>query len=93
MSLPSSGDHTEVISIDFDPTVITYQQLLELFWNNHEYGLTTRIKRQYMSLILTHSPAQALVAEKSRAAETRSRLPEVVITEIHEAGTFFAAEE
>lgn len=40
------GDHTEVISIDFDPTVVTYNQLLALFWNNHEYGLTTRIKRQ-----------------------------------------------
>lgn len=42
----SSGDHTEVISIDFDPNRISYEQLLDLFWNNHEYGLTKRIKRQ-----------------------------------------------
>lgn len=42
----SSGDHTEVIAIDFDPTVVSYNELLALFWNNHEYGLTTRIKRQ-----------------------------------------------
>lgn len=41
-----SGDHTEAIAIDFDPTVVSYHQLLALFWNNHEYGLTTRIKRQ-----------------------------------------------
>lgn len=42
----SSGDHTEVISIDYDPTKITYLQLLDLFWNNHEYGLTKKQKRQ-----------------------------------------------
>ncbi len=42
----SSGDHTEVISIDFDPTRISYGQLLDLFWNNHEYGLTKKMKRQ-----------------------------------------------
>lgn len=42
----SSGDHTEVISIDFDPTKVTFAQLLKLFWNNHEYGLTNRIKTQ-----------------------------------------------
>lgn len=49
----SSGDHTEVISIDYDPTRISYEQLLDLFWNNHEYGLTKRIKRQVSKLSFT----------------------------------------
>lgn len=40
------GDHTEVIEIDYDPKTISYEDLLSLFWNNHEYGLTTKIKRQ-----------------------------------------------
>ncbi|KAJ8955980.1 hypothetical protein NQ318_006251 [Aromia moschata] len=39
-------DHTEVIEIDYDPKVISYEDLLDFFWNNHEYGLTTIIKRQ-----------------------------------------------
>lgn len=41
-----SGDHTEVIEIDFDPETIAYKDLLKLFWNNHEYGLITKVKRQ-----------------------------------------------
>lgn len=45
-ALLSRGDHTEVIDIEFDPSVITYSQLLRLFWKNHEYGLTGPIKRQ-----------------------------------------------
>ncbi|KAJ8968520.1 hypothetical protein NQ314_002271 [Rhamnusium bicolor] len=32
------GDHTEVIEIDYDSKVISYEDLLELFWNNHEYA-------------------------------------------------------
>lgn len=40
------GDHTEVIEIDYDPKTISYEDLLELFWNNHEYGVTTIIKKQ-----------------------------------------------
>lgn len=42
----SSGDHTEVIEIDYDPKTVTYEELLEIFWANHEYGLTTKLKRQ-----------------------------------------------
>ena len=44
------GDHTEVIEIDYDPEKVSYEKLLELFWNNHEYGVTTFIKRQVISL-------------------------------------------
>jgi len=87
------GDHTEVISIDYDPTRISYEQLLDLFWNNHEYGLTKRMKRQYMSLILTHSTEQQEIANKSRAAEQVKRTPEVIITEIATAEEFYPAED
>ncbi|XP_058118270.1 peptide methionine sulfoxide reductase [Anopheles ziemanni] len=86
------GDHTEVIEIDYDPKKISYSDLLELFWNNHEYGLTTRIKRQYMSLILYHSEEQRKIAEDSRAEEQIKRAPEQIITEIAAAGAFYPAE-
>lgn len=46
----SSGDHTEVIEIDYDPKQISYAELLDMFWNNHEYGLATKIKRQVIEL-------------------------------------------
>lgn len=40
------GDHTEVTEIDYDPMAINFEKLLKLFWENHEYGYTTSIKRQ-----------------------------------------------
>lgn len=44
------GDHTEVIEIDYDPKTISYEELLKLFYDNHEYGLTTKLKRQVSSI-------------------------------------------
>lgn len=87
------GDHTEVIEIEFDPQVISYKQLLDLFWNNHEYGLTKKMKKQYMSLILFHSPEQKVIAEQSREEEQVNRAPEVIITELAPASTFYPAED
>lgn len=87
------GDHTEVIEIHYDPTQISFSDLLDLFWNNHEYGLTTRIKRQYMSLILYHNEEQRRISETSRTEEQIKRAPEQIITEIASAGTFYPAED
>lgn len=87
------GDHTEVIEVQYDPTQITFSDLLDLFWNNHEYGLTTRIKRQYMSLILYHSEEQRRISEASRAEEQVKRAPEQITTEIAPAGIFYPAED
>ncbi|XP_031348800.1 peptide methionine sulfoxide reductase isoform X2 [Photinus pyralis] len=85
-------DHTEVIEIHYDPTAITYQQLLELFWNNHEYGLTTKIKRQYASLILYHNNGQRSTAEDSLEQE-RLKHKEEMCTEIKPAAIFYPAED
>uniref|UniRef100_A0A6M2DKC4 peptide-methionine (S)-S-oxide reductase n=1 Tax=Xenopsylla cheopis TaxID=163159 RepID=A0A6M2DKC4_XENCH len=92
VSYRNIGDHTEVIEIDFDPTVITYDKLLDLFWNNHEYGLLTKIKRQYMSLILYHNEAQKEIAEKSFKDQAK-KLNAELITEIKPAGVFHPAED
>ncbi|XP_033215164.1 protein phosphatase 1 regulatory subunit 16A isoform X2 [Belonocnema kinseyi] len=86
------GDHTEVIDIEYDPEVISFSQLLSLFWNNHEYGLTRKIKRQYMSLILYHDEEQRTSAEKSADHEQRER-GEQLITEIKPFKKFYPAEE
>ncbi|XP_076244505.1 methionine sulfoxide reductase A isoform X2 [Calliopsis andreniformis] len=86
------GDHTEVVDIEYNPDVISYSQLLALFWQNHEYGLTTKIKRQYMSLILYHDEEQKLLAEKSREQEQRKRT-DLVLTEIRKFEKFYPAED
>lgn len=88
-----SGDFIECVEIDYDPKKISYIQLLQLFWNNHEYGLTTRVKRQYSSLILYHNDQQKSLALKSINEEKIKRSPEVIITEIKKAGPFYPAEE
>ncbi|XP_052871814.1 peptide methionine sulfoxide reductase [Anopheles cruzii] len=88
----SLGDHTEVIAIDYDPKKITYMDLLKLFWNNHEYGITRRMKRQYTSLILYHNEEQREIAEASLAHEQVQRAPEKIITEVLQAGPFYPAE-
>ena len=87
------GDHVECVSVDYDPKKISYKQLLDLFWNNHEYGLTKRVKRQYSSLILYHSDVQKEVAIESMRDERVKRAPEIIITEIAKAGPFHLAEE
>lgn len=83
----------ECVEIHYDPGKISYKQLLGLFWNNHEYGLTTRVKRQYMSLILYHNDEQKAIATESMEEECVKRSPEVIITKIDKAGPFYPAEE
>ncbi|KAF5288259.1 hypothetical protein FQA39_LY04027 [Lamprigera yunnana] len=88
----SIGDHTEVIELDFDPKSITYEQLLELFWKNHEYGLTTKIKKQYASMILYHNNVQKEIAETSLMHERSNHTVELC-TEIKPASIFYPAED
>ena len=60
----SMEDHTEVVQLDYDPAVVSYEELLELFWNSHNPCAKTYGK-QYRSLILYHSKKQLRVARKS----------------------------
>ncbi|GBP40090.1 hypothetical protein EVAR_33665_1 [Eumeta japonica] len=86
------GDHTEVIELDYDPKTMTYEELLDMFWANHEYGLTTKLKRQYQSLILYHDEEQRDSAENSyKAMQVRCKEP--LRTEIAPAQNFYPAEE
>jgi len=89
----SIGDHTEVIEIHYDPETIKYEKLLNLFWNNHEYGLTTKMKKQYASIIFYHTDDQKKIAEESRTAEQKIRKDETIITEVVTAAEFFVAED
>ena len=59
------GDHSETIQIDYDPTQVSYQALLDVFWNSH--NPTTRSwSRQYASAVFYHSDEQKKLAMESR---------------------------
>ena len=56
------GDHSETIQIDYDPSVISYRQLLDVFWNGHNCTLRSPT-RQYMSIVFYHNEQQRQLAE------------------------------
>ncbi|MFZ4519820.1 MAG: peptide-methionine (S)-S-oxide reductase MsrA, partial [Microthrixaceae bacterium] len=92
--------HAESVLVVFDPTQVTYEQLLAVFWEAHDPTQGMRqgndVGTQYRSAIYTHSPAQAAAAEASRAAYqaalTAAGMGEIT-TEIRPAGEFFYAED
>ncbi len=64
------GDHTETLQIDFDPKIISYAALLDVFWDEHDPA-SPAYSRQYRSLILVHDELQRQIAEKSKAEQEK----------------------
>jgi len=89
-------DHTETLQIQFDPTVVTYRQLLEIFWSSHDY--VTPIKKQYKSVIFYLDDEQKAEAEATFKLVEEGKLgnPEhkgkPVLTVIEPATQFHVAE-
>jgi peptide-methionine (S)-S-oxide reductase len=90
--------HAEAVEVTFDPAVLAYETLLNVFWQNHD---PTQYNRQgpdhgtqYRSAIFYHTNEQKLAAEDSRARlDATGRLRGRIVTEITAASTFWAAEE
>jgi peptide-methionine (S)-S-oxide reductase len=76
----SLGDHTESIEIDYDPAVITYERLLDVFWSGHE-PTAASYSRQYAAFVFVRDEEQERVARASAAAVAK-RLGAPVLTEI-----------
>jgi peptide-methionine (S)-S-oxide reductase len=91
-----STGHAEVVQVEFDPDVISYRDILDVFWAIHDPTTLNRqgadVGTQYRSIILTHDDAQRRVAEESRQA-VAPLWPRPVVTEITPLETFFPAEE
>ncbi len=93
--------HAEVVKIVFDPTVVSLEQLLALFWEKHNPTQGMRqgndIGTQYRSVIYTHSSEQELAAISSRnryqQALTKMGDDHLITTEIEPVSTFYFAEE
>lgn len=90
------GDHTETLQLDFDPARITYEQLLDIFWNSHNPARAAW-SAQYKAAVFTHDEAQAQLAAASKArlaAEKTGRwFKRTIKTEILPAERFYLAEE
>ncbi len=90
-----STGHAEVAQITFDPKVISYETLLEMLWKSHDPTTLNRqgadAGTQYRSAIFTHSDAQRLAAEKSKA-QAQSLFDRPIVTEIVPLEKFYAAE-
>ena len=66
------GDHTETIQIDYDPSVISYSELVRVFWQSHD-ATQPSWSRQYMSIIFFHNREQQKIAMETRDLEARTR--------------------
>lgn len=85
------GDHSESIQIDYDPRVISYADLLDVFWQAHD-ATARAYTKQYASLVLYHHEEQRRMAEESkRREEERAGAP--VYTEIAPLRSFYPAED
>ncbi len=88
--------HAEVVQVTFDADVVSYERILELFWQAHDPTTPNRqghdVGTQYRSIILTHDDHQQRSAEASRdAAQVRVRRP--IVTEIEPLQRFYPAED
>jgi peptide-methionine (S)-S-oxide reductase len=92
-----STGHAEAIQITYDPSIISYPELLEVFWRSHDPTTLNRqgndVGTQYRSVIFTHTPAQQELAEKYKAMINEANVfPNPVVTEIVPFTEFYVAE-
>ena len=85
------GDHTEAVQLDYDPSVVTYQELLKFFWGNHD-PKSRSYSRQYMNAVFYHNSAQHNAAIASKSA-WEQQLGSPVGTEVIPVKSFTMAEE
>jgi peptide-methionine (S)-S-oxide reductase len=96
----SSGrtGHAEAAQIEFDPGIISFEKLLDVFWHTHDPTTLNRqgndIGTQYRSAIFYHDEKQKAIAEKSRAEIERQRVyKDPIVTEVTPFVKFYVAED
>jgi peptide-methionine (S)-S-oxide reductase len=90
--------HAEVVQVDYDPAQVSYEQLLDVFWANHNPTTLNRqgpdVGRQYRSVVFYHTPEQQAAAAAARdKLQASGRFARPVVTQIEPAATFWRAEE
>jgi peptide-methionine (S)-S-oxide reductase len=90
--------HAEAVEVEYDPAEISYEQLLNAFWENHDPTQRNRqgpdVGSQYRTAIFYHSPQQEAAATASKEQLSASgRFSRPIATEIVPAGVFYAGED
>jgi peptide-methionine (S)-S-oxide reductase len=92
--------HAEAIHIEYDPSIVSYKELLMIFWNNHNPTTINQqgpdIGEQYRSVVFFHNPEQEAIANKLKEELQDTALKKFdkkIITQIVPAKKFFRAEE
>jgi peptide-methionine (S)-S-oxide reductase len=90
--------HVEAVLVEYDPTRVSYEELLEVFWSCHDPTTPNRqgpdVGEQYRSAIFAHDAQQEVLAKASKEKLARSgRHPNPIVTQIKPASTFWRAEE
>ena len=89
--------HAEVCQIHFDPKIISFEEILEVFWTTHNPTTLNRqgndVGTQYRSAIFYHSEQQKAIAEKSKTEVAPKIWDDPIVTEISGFDSFFAAED
>lgn len=88
--------HAEVVEVEYDPAKVSYEDLLEVFWKNHDPTTPNRqgwdVGTQYRSAIFFHTPEQEAAARASKE-KAQERFKRPIVTEITPASEFYRAEE
>jgi peptide-methionine (S)-S-oxide reductase len=89
--------HAEVVQIEYDDARLNYDELLEVFWSNHNPTTLNRqgpdTGTQYRSAIFYHTPDQMRTAEQSKAAQNEAgRFKHPIVTTLEPASRFYEAE-
>ncbi|MDP8951154.1 MAG: peptide-methionine (S)-S-oxide reductase MsrA [Actinomycetota bacterium] len=88
--------HAEVVEVEYDPSKVSYEELLEVFWENHDPTTPNRqgpdVGTQYRSAIFFHTPEQEAAARASKE-RAQDRFKNPIVTEITPASEFYRAEE
>ncbi len=90
--------HAEVVRVDYDPEQISYEKLLDVFWDSHDPTTLNQqgadIGTQYRSVVFFHNEQQEKAARASKERlESSDRYANPIVTEIVPAATFYRAEE
>ena len=90
--------HAEVVEVEFDPSQVSYDELLDVFWSNHNPTTLNRqgpdVGAQYRSVIFYHSPEQQGAANAAKEKlEKSGRFNRPIVTQVEPAPTFWHAEE